>query len=53
MPPFLYLNRRMKSYLRRPRKFWEKRKLNRYRKKSFWWYKDIIASNGAKLFEEE
>jgi 6-phospho-beta-glucosidase len=26
---------------------------NRYRKKSFWWYKDIIASNGAKLFEEE
>ena len=26
---------------------------NRYRKKSFYWYKDIIASNGAKLFEEE
>ncbi len=23
--------------------------LNRYRKDSFWWYKDIIASNGAKL----
>ena len=21
----------------------------RYRKKSFWWYKDIIASDGAKL----
>jgi 6-phospho-beta-glucosidase len=26
---------------------------NRYRKKSFWWYKDVIASNGACLFEEE
>ena len=23
--------------------------LARYRKKSFWWYKDIIASDGAKL----
>jgi len=26
---------------------------NRYRKKSFYWYKDVIASNGACLFEEE
>ncbi|MBQ6488837.1 MAG: family 1 glycosylhydrolase [Solobacterium sp.] len=26
---------------------------NRYPKKSFWWYKDVIASNGACLFEEE
>ena len=26
---------------------------NRYRKKSFYWYKKVIESNGAYLFEEE
>ena len=26
---------------------------NRYRKKSFWWYKHVIETNGASLFEEE
>lgn len=26
--------------------------LDRYRKDSFWWYKDVIASNGKKLFED-
>lgn len=26
---------------------------NRYRKKSFYWYKDVIATNGACIFEEE
>lgn len=26
---------------------------NRYRKKSFYWYKDVIASNGASVWEEE
>ena len=26
--------------------------LNRYKKKSFDWYKEVIASNGAKLYEE-
>ena len=23
--------------------------LKRYRKKSFWWYRDVIAGNGASL----
>ena len=26
--------------------------LNRYRKKSFWWYRDVIASNGRTLHDE-
>ena len=26
--------------------------LDRYRKKSFWWYRDVIASNGRTLHDE-
>lgn len=26
--------------------------LERYRKKSFWWYRDVIASNGRTLHDE-
>ena len=26
--------------------------LNRYRKKSFWWYRNVIASNGRTLHDE-
>lgn len=27
--------------------------LERFKKKSFWWYKEVIASNGQSLFSEK